>query len=130
MALLSGCQTARTSFPAPGADWQTFAGQLHYTSATGRSIIGDVVIRRSPHGDFQLEFASGPGFPLMRIWQSGEVARAEGALARGSWQGPANKPPKRLEGWFHLRETFAHQTHPRQLSANQGGEHFAFHFGN
>jgi len=126
--LFPGCATTNNSFPSPGADWKTFQGQLHYTSAAGKSIIGDVVIRRSPHGDFQLEFQSGPGFPLIRLWQSGEVARAEGVFARGAWQGSAAKPPQRLKSWFKLRDSFARQDHPTHLAINEGGDHFVFHF--
>ncbi len=128
--LFSGCQTTKSAFPTPTANWQTFQGQLHYTSAAGRSIIGDVVIRRSPHDDFQLEFSSGPGFPLLRLWQSGELARVEGALAHGAWQGSASKPPRHLHAWFRLRDTFAHQVNPRHVSATLAGERFDFHFGN
>lgn len=127
-ALLSGCQ-APLSFPAPAADWQTHTGQLHYRSAAGRSIIGDVVVRRSARGDFQLAFSSGPGFPLLRLWQSGEQARAEGALARGSWQGQAERAPAPLRGWLQLREVFAKRgapTHAGTLAL--GGDQFTFHF--
>ncbi len=132
-ALVSGCQTAST-FPAPGADWQTHSGQMQYVSAEGKSIIGEVVVRRSKQGDFQLAFSSGPGFPLMRLWKSGDRLRAEGALARGSWQGAAGKAPKPLQGWVSLPARFeaavkgaapAHFT----ISAPETRERFAFHFG-
>ncbi len=129
-ALLPGCASFghNNAFPSPGADWQSFQGQLLYRNAAGKAIIGDVVIRRSQHGDFQLEFQSGPGFPLMRLWQSGDLARAEGVFARGAWQGSASKPPRHLKGWFKLRDRFANQAHPTHLAFDQNGEHFVFHF--
>lgn len=104
--MLLGCQTPQ-AFPTPGADWTTHTGQLQYRSAEGRSVIGDVVLRSSPAGDFQLDFRSGPGFPLLRIWQSGASARAEGVFARGTWQGRAAVAPAPLHGWMQLRGLFA-----------------------
>ncbi|HEY2343655.1 MAG TPA: hypothetical protein VGH90_11515 [Chthoniobacteraceae bacterium] len=126
----SGCVTSNSAFPSPTASWETFTGQLRYTSAQGRSIIGDVVIRRSPQGDFQLEFQSGAGFSLLRLWESAETARVEGLLSHGSWQGPASKAPHHLAGWVHLRETFAHEKRPTHVKQNFGGDRFDFHFAN
>jgi hypothetical protein len=107
--LVTGCQPALT-FAEPTAAWQTYQGQLHYstTIGEGRSIIGEVVVRRAPAGDdFQLQFSSGPGFPLLQLWQSGDSARAEGALARGKWQGRAGSAPVALRRWVQVREVFA-----------------------
>ncbi len=126
----SGCQTPGSAFPQPAADWQTFQGQLQYTSSNGKSIVGDVVIRRSPHDDFQLSFQSGPGFPLLHLWQSRDRSRIEGVLAHGSWQGQTHNPPGHLRSWLRLRDTFAHQTHPQHVKVDLGGDHFVFHFGN
>ncbi len=126
-ALLPGCQTP-LAFPAPTADWQTHTGQLQYRSATGRSVIGDVVVRRSARGDFQLAFSSGPGFPLLQLRQSGELARAEGALARGSWQGRSDRAPAPLRGWLQLRDAFPKQPPAGTLTLTLAGDQFAFHF--
>jgi hypothetical protein len=127
-AVLPGCQTP-LAFPEPAPDWQTHTGQLHYRSATGRSVVGDVVVRRSPRGDFQLAFSSGPGFPLLRLWQLGDNARAEGAVARGSWQGRREKAPGALRGWLQLREVFARSGAPAKgQTLTLGGDQFAFHF--
>lgn len=122
-AMLPGCQTQLT-FPTPAADWQTHTGQLQYRSATGRSVIGDVVVRRSARGDFQLAFSSGPGFPLLQLRQSGDLARAEGALARGSWQGRVANAPAPLHGWLALRKAFARQ--PPAGTLMLGGDQFTF----
>lgn len=123
-----GCQsmTGSGGFPNPGPDWKTYQGQLHYTSSTGRSVIGDVVIRRSPQGDFQLEFFAGSGIPLIRLWEAGQTARAEGLLARGSWQGSVAHPPRALEGWVALPGRFS--AHGQKASVSAGGDRFVFHF--
>jgi hypothetical protein len=125
--LFDGCQTPAT-FPTPGPDWQTLTGQMQHIAPNGKSVIGEVVIRRSKQGDFQLAFASGPGFPLMRIWVSGSKARAEGAMAHGSWQGDPAKAPQHLRGWFQLPKVFAVKGHNRDLRVTEGGEGFVFHF--
>lgn len=102
-ALLPGCRTAQL-FPTPAASWQTYTGQMHYGGK--RSVVGDVVVRRSGTAEFQLGFSSGPGFPLMQLRLSGDHARAEGALARGSWQGSVATTPKPLRSWVNLRTVF------------------------
>lgn len=152
MVSFTGCQTPMT-FAAPTAAWQTYQGQLHYSNATtGRSIIGDVVVRRSPGGsDFQLQFSSGPGFPLLQLWQSGDNARVEGALARGKWQGRTGSAPERLRRWVQLKDVFAQlapgllelrgpgwtasaaytggQPEHCEIAFAGGEERFVFHFG-
>jgi hypothetical protein len=114
-----------------------------------RSVVGDVVVSRLGSSDFRLEFSSGPGFPLMRLSQSAVRSRAEGAFARGQWQGGVEHAPKHLRTWLHLREVFAalpgHNGSFRQGSwrakaeyaegkleqltvSTSNGERFAFHF--
>lgn len=139
------------SFAAPGANWPAFTGQMHYSNAAGKSVIGEVVVRRSPYPDaFQFQFSSGPGFPLLKLYESGLCVRAEGLFARGSWQGSAASAPAHLRHWVQLREVFAQLApgrahlsgtgwtaeaqpagpHPVQLTVSfpEGGERFAFHF--
>ncbi len=102
LALVAGCQAPLT-FPAPDAKWRTMTGQLQYVTPQ-RSVIGDCIVS-ALHGDqFQLDFVAGPGFPLMKLRQSGKMARAEGVFARGSWQGAAAQAPERLKSWFALRD--------------------------
>lgn len=111
---LVSCQTP-VVFGTPTADWQSYQGQMHYSNAAGdksKSVVGDVVVRRSPDGrEFQLQFSSGPGFPLLKLWQSGDDARAEGVFARGSWHGKyaagrGGNVPDALHNWLRLREVF------------------------
>ena len=102
--LLTACQTPRT-FPTPTPQWKISVGQLKY-EAGKRTLIGEVAISRLGP-DFQLEFAKGAGFPLLKLWISAESARAEGPLARGSWQGSPSAAPARLRHWLRLPKTFA-----------------------
>ncbi len=111
MLLLSGCQTLPPGrdisgrFPEPGAGWHNEVGQLRYVTPE-RAVIGEVVVSRKAASDFQLDFLTGPGVPLMRLRLSGVDAYAEGLFARGHWEGnPARAG--RLSGWFALREVFA-----------------------
>jgi hypothetical protein len=68
------------------------------------SLIGEVLIRYSASGDFELRFSKGPGLTLLVIRQDAQFASAEGPLARGRWSGPTANAPERLRGWFALRD--------------------------
>lgn len=104
---LMGCQTP-VVFTPPSPEWASFQGQMHYSNATGKSVVGEFAARRAPDGrEFQLQFSSGPGFPLLKLWQAGENARAEGVFARGSWHGRTAGAPPALKNWVRLREVFA-----------------------
>ena len=126
LALLTACQTPHT-FPKPDATWQTRVGQLQYI-AEGRAVVGECVVSTRP-GDLQLEFSSGPGFPLMRLALSGSTARAEGILARGSWQGQAANAPTPLRGWMRVAREFKPAQRVSILSP-ETGERFHFVFTN
>ena len=120
-----GCQTP-TAFQKPDARWQTHTGQLQYLSGD-TSVIGDVVVRTFGSSEFQLDFQSGPGFPLMQLRQSGDRARAEGILARGRWKGMSSRAPQQLRGWVKLREEFSRTVSPRRLTITPAeGERFTF----
>lgn len=105
LATLSACQTAR-EFPAPGSHWNNAQGQLQYTTPK-RSVIGEAVLSGNGMQDFQLDFSAGPGVPLMRLRESGEIARMEGMFVLGSWQGNPAHAHGRLASWATLREVFA-----------------------
>jgi hypothetical protein len=108
-----GCQTP-TTFPQPTAAWQTSLGQLRYAGPE-RSVIGEVVVRRDGTSNFQLQFASGPGFPLLKLLVSGGHARAEGLFARGAWEGTRGSAPARLQGWMQLPEAFAQVSKSKKM---------------
>ena len=86
---LSSCQTV-LSFAAPEANWKTHLGQMHYANTTGRSVVGEVVVRQSPDGQgFQLQFSSGPGFPLLKLYESADTGRAEDSRTRTTHSRPS-----------------------------------------
>jgi len=101
---LTSCQTTSShQFATPAANWQTKAGQLAY-SGPKMSLIGEVLVRYSKAGDFELTFSKGPGVTLLVLREDAQFASAEGPLARGRWSGPSANAPERLRGWFGLKE--------------------------
>ncbi len=101
---LTSCATTSThQIASPASDWQTKAGQLAYKGPRV-SLIGEVLVRYSKAGDFELTFTKGPGVKLLVVRQDASFASAEGPLARGQWSGPVANAPERLRGWFSLRD--------------------------
>jgi len=104
--MFAGCQTTPHTFQRPGSHWQTETGQLQY-STPKRSIIGDCVVTCFDDSEFQLDFLAGSGFPIMKLRQSADFARAEIAFAHLSWQGKTVHSPGKLKTWIALREVFS-----------------------
>lgn len=102
--LLAGCSTYQ--FVTPTARWQTHIGQLQYTSPK-HSIIGETVVTRMGDDQFQLDFMTGPGLPILKLRKDGARGRAEAVFAKLSWQGNAGHPPGPLKSWFALHEVFS-----------------------
>src|SRR5947209_14895629 len=94
-------------FAEPKGDWQTATGQLMYHSAQ-RTVIGDVVIRSSSAGDFELTFSKGPGVNLFVLRQDRQFAEVKGAMANHDWAGPIERAPEQLRGWLELRDAISH----------------------
>ncbi len=123
---LTGCVTGlRHQFAEPSRDWQMRSGQLMYASSTA-TLIGDVVVRFSKNGDFELTFSKGPGVMLIVVREDATFARIEGPLAGGRWSGRVDQAPPRLRGWIELRNklTGAH----RVVRHVVGSETFRFRF--
>ena len=124
---LTSCQTLRHQFTQPAPDWQSRSGQLQYRGPK-TSLIGEVLVRYSTQGDFELTFSKGPGVILLTVRQDDRFVRVSGPLARGSWSGPPNETPVRLRGWVSLRALLLGaqtQTHVRQTA---GSDTFIFAF--
>lgn len=102
--LLAACQ-APHAFPEPGPNWTTHAGQLKQ-SRNGQGLIGEVLVRRNGARDFQLDLQKA-GVPLIKLSATAGTLRAEGILARGTWEGAPGRAPARLRGWASLPEVFA-----------------------
>ena len=82
--LFSACQTVNE---LPGlANARKHDGQMVYqTSHT--SVVGDVILRTQPSGDYDLIFSKG-GAEVLQIQAHGDQLVATGLLARNGWTGP------------------------------------------
>ncbi len=101
---LAGCATTPPhDFASPDPSWKTRVGQLQYQGPR-LSLIGELVVRSSPAGDFQLTFSKGPAATLLTVRQDATHAVVEGPLARGRWAGRVAEAPTRLRGWLGLRD--------------------------
>ena len=125
---LTSCETTglRHQFAQPAPNWQARIGQLQYRGAK-TTLIGEVVVRFSKSGDFELTFTKGPGVTLIMIRQDASFARVEGPLARGRWVGSVAKAPRRLRGWLALRSALMESQKP-MLKQSIGSETFVFEF--
>jgi hypothetical protein len=125
---LTSCQTSslRHQFTPLAANWKAKIGQLQYRGPK-TTLIGEVLVRFSKQGDFELTFTKGPGVTLLVIHQDATFARVEGPLARGRWAGPSERAPARLRGWLALRN-FLTQAQKPMMKYSSGNETFVFGF--
>ena len=124
---LTSCETLRHQFVQPTPNWQAKVGQLQYRGPR-TSLIGEVLIRYSSTGDFELTFSKGPGVTLLTVRQDDKFVRVSGPLARGSWSGPPNEAPSRLRGWISLRQLFLHGKAEPIVRQTVGRDSFTFAF--
>jgi hypothetical protein len=117
--------TSHHKFSEPTANWQTKSGQLMYrTDKT--TLIGDVLVRFSKTGDFELSLSKGP-VPLLTLRQDASFAEVKGPFAKGGWSGPVEQAPKPLRGWLGLRDKLIH-SHRQSVQYTAGNETFLFRF--
>ncbi len=115
---LAGCaEISSHQFAEPSRDWRVRSGQLMYASPTAK-LIGEVVVRFSKNGDFELTFSKGLGVNLIVVREDATFARVEGPLAGGDWMGPIAQAPEQLRGWLQLRDKLVRQD--RQPRNNRG----------
>jgi hypothetical protein len=125
---LTGCAMfSRHQFAAPANDWQSRSGQLMYR-APKTTIIGEVFVRFSKSGDFELTFSKGPGVNLLILKQNDSFAEVKGALAGRGWSGPVVHAPRQLRGWLQLRDKIMHAQDRQSLRHVSGTEAFLFRF--
>jgi hypothetical protein len=124
---LTSCQTIRHHFLDPSRDWQARNGQLLYRGKK-TTLIGEVLVRFSKAGDFELTFTKGPGIALLEVRQDANFASVKGPLARGSWSGPSAQAPMRLRGWLQLREELMASGEKTSVRHSVGNETFIFRF--
>lgn len=123
---LTSCQTIH-QFLVPARDWQARHGQLLYRGKR-TTLIGEVLVRFSKAGDFELTFTKGPGIALLEVRQDANFASVRGPLARGGWSGPTAKAPARLRGWLQLRELLLASGEKTSVQHSLGAETFVFRF--
>lgn len=125
---LTGCATiSHHQFSEPAKDWQTRSGQLMYRNVK-TTLIGDVVVRLSGSGDFELTLSKGPGVNLLVIRQDASFAEIKGPLARQGWSGSVDHAPPQLRGWVGLREKLIHAKDGQPVRYTAGGETFLLRF--
>lgn len=126
---LTSCQTTSPAreFAEPATGWQTKTGQLAYTDQK-LSLIGEVLVRYSKSGDFQLTFTKAGGVTLLSLRQDANFGQAEGPLARGRWSGPTAEAPARLRGWFQLRDKIVNGRRMTTIRHDAGEQSFTLRF--
>jgi len=125
---LTSCATTSThQFAEPKGDWQLRTGQLLYRNAN-RTVVGDVVVRYSSKGDFELTVSKGPGINLLILRQDAGFADLRGPMAGRGWSGPIEHVPQQLRGWLELRDAIAHAKDRHLVRYVSGSETFVFRF--
>jgi hypothetical protein len=125
--VISCATISRHKFSEPTANWQTRSGQLMYRTAT-TTLIGDVLVRFSKAGDFELMLSKGPGVVLLSLRQDAGFAEVKGPFARGGWSGPVERAPQQLRGWLGLRDKLVHSQNRQSVRYVSGNETFLFRF--
>lgn len=92
------------------------------------TLIGEVLIRFSQSGDFELTFSKGPGVNLLVLRQNDSFAEVRGPLARMGWSGPPQRAPKQLRPWIALREKIIQAQDRKSFRYASGEETFLFRF--
>ena len=125
---LTACATvSRHQFAEPARDWQARSGQLLYRTQK-TTLIGEVLVRFSKSGDFELTFSKGPAVTLLVLRQDANFAEVKGPLARQGWSGPIDRAPPQLRGWLGLRDEFLHAQDRQSIRHVAGLETFLLRF--
>jgi hypothetical protein len=122
----SGCSTIH-DFISPAPDWQARTGQLLYKGKR-TTLIGEVLVRFSKSGDFELTFTKGPGVTLLELRQDATNFNVRGPLAGVKWSGSTANAPAHLRGWLELREKLMALGDKPSLTHSYRDEKFTFRF--
>jgi hypothetical protein len=114
-------------FAQPSHAWTARNGQLSYRGPK-TSLIGEVLVRYSSRGDFELTFSKGPGVMLLTMRTDPTFARVQGPLARIPWSGPIQQPPARAAGWLGLRAEVLRHPDKNIVRLSEGPETFVLRF--
>jgi hypothetical protein len=125
---LTSCATTSShQFAEPTGEWQMRSGQLLYRNAR-TTLIGEVLVRYSKNGDFELTFSKGAGVTLLALQQDNSFAEIEGPLVRGGWSGQVEQAPQQLQGWLNLRDKLIRAQDRHAVRCVAGAETFLFRF--
>ena len=124
--VFSGC-SAIHNFISPAPDWQARTGQLLYKGKR-TTLIGEVLVRFSKSGDFELTFTKGPGVTLFELRQDATNFNVSGPLAGVKWSGSTANAPPHLRGWLELRDKLMALGDKTSLTHSYRGETFTFRF--
>jgi hypothetical protein len=125
---VTSCATISSHrFSNPAPDWQSKSGQLMYRTPN-KTLIGEVLVRFSKGGDFELTVSKGPGITLLSLRQDATFVEVKGGLARHGWSGPVTLSPPQLRGWLGLRDQFLRGLDRKTLRYVAGNETFVFQF--
>jgi hypothetical protein len=122
---LNGCATHQ--FVQPSHAWTARNGQLSYRGSK-MSLIGEVLVRYSSRGDFELTFSKGPGVMLLTMSTDPTFARVRGPLARIPWSGTIRQPPARAAGWLALRAEILSHPDKNIVRVSEAAETFVLRF--
>ncbi len=114
-------------FAAPSGDWRIRSGQLLYRNGK-TTLIGDVLVRFSRTGDFELTFSKGPGLTLLTTRQDASFAEVRGAMAGPGWSGPIDRAPAQLRGWLTLHDKIIRAEDRQTIRHATGAETFLLRF--
>jgi hypothetical protein len=125
---ITSCATfSHHEFSEPTTGWQTKSGQLMYHTPN-TTLIGEVLVRFSKDGDFELTVSKGPGITLFSLRQDATFAEVKGGFAGHGWSGPVTQAPPQLRGWLGLRDRFLHTPNRETMRYTAGNETFSFRF--
>jgi len=128
LVALTSCATTSThQFTQPARDWQTRTGQLLYRNPK-TTVIGDIIVRFSRNGDFELTFSKGPGVNLLFLRQDASFAEVSGPLAGRGWSGPIDHALPQVRAWLELRNKIVQAKDRHQVRHVSGSETFVFRF--
>ena len=92
------------------------------------TVVGDVLVRFSESGDFELTFSKGPGITLFTIQQDATFAQVKSGFAHLSWSGQTADAPAQLRGWLSLRQKLLSAPNQKVVRHTVGSEKFVFRF--
>jgi hypothetical protein len=125
---VTSCATSSSHhFSNPTADWRSKSGQLMYHTPN-TTLIGEVLVRFSKDGDFELTVSKGPGITLLSLRQDATFAEVKGGFAGHGWSGPVTQAPPQLRGWLGLRDRFLQESGRTNLQYAAANETFVFRF--